>query len=91
MRFLIAGAAGFIGSHLTNELLEKGHEILAVDNFYTGQRTNLNNHFHNPRFELLRHDITFPLFVTAKFYYDDKCELWLCKNICCYWYNAEDF
>ena len=73
MRVLIAGAAGFIGSHLTNELLSKGHEVLAVDNFYTGQRRNLINHFGNPKFELIRHDITFPLFVEVDGIFNLAC------------------
>ena len=63
MRILVAGAAGFIGSHLTSTLLQRGNEVLAVDNFLTGSRENLTEHFENPGFELLRHDVTFPLFV----------------------------
>ncbi len=73
MRVLIAGAAGFIGSHLTNELLSNGHEVLAVDNFYTGQRNNLINHFGNPKFELIRYDITFPLFVEVDGIFNLAC------------------
>jgi UDP-glucuronate decarboxylase len=73
LRVLIAGAAGFIGSHLTTELLSNGHEVLAVDNFYTGQRTNLINHFGNPKFELIRQDITFPLFVEVDGIFNLAC------------------
>lgn len=63
MRILVVGAGGFLGSHLCDRLLEIGHEVLAVDNFYTGYRGNLSHLLGNPKFELMRHDITFPLFV----------------------------
>lgn len=63
MRILVTGAAGFIGTHLTKLLLEKSHYVIAVDNFITGNKENLSEHVANSRFELIRHDITFPLFV----------------------------
>jgi UDP-glucuronate decarboxylase len=63
MRILVSGGAGFLGSHLCEELLNSGHEVLAVDNFYTGKRRNVEHLLNNSRFELLRHDVTFPLFV----------------------------
>jgi UDP-glucuronate decarboxylase len=63
MRVLVAGGAGFLGSHLSEYLLSNGHEVIAVDNFYTGQRENIKHLFDNKNFELLRHDVTFPLFV----------------------------
>jgi UDP-glucuronate decarboxylase len=63
MRILVAGGAGFLGSHLSEELLSRGHDVLAVDNFYTGARANVDHLLSNPRFELLRHDVTFPLYV----------------------------
>jgi UDP-glucuronate decarboxylase len=63
MRILISGGAGFLGSHLTKKLLELDHEVLVVDNFYTGNRQNVSEFFANPKFELLRHDVTSPLFV----------------------------
>ena len=63
MRVLVTGAAGFIGSHLCDRLIDEGHEVLAVDNFYTGSRRNVEKLLANPMFELLRHDITFPLYV----------------------------
>lgn len=63
MRVLVAGGAGFLGSHLSEYLLHAGHEVIAVDNFYTGQRENIKHLLDNKNFELLRHDITLPLFV----------------------------
>lgn len=63
MRVLVAGGAGFLGSHLSEYLLTNGHEVIAVDNFYTGQRENIKHLLDNKNFELLRHDVTFPLFV----------------------------
>jgi UDP-glucuronate decarboxylase len=63
VRILVAGGAGFIGSHLCDALLLGGHEILAVDNFYTGRRENISDLLGHKNFELLRHDVTFPLFV----------------------------
>lgn len=63
MRVLVAGGAGFLGSHLSEYLLNNGHEVIAVDNFYTGERENIKHLLDNKNFELLRHDVTFPLFV----------------------------
>ena len=63
MRVLVAGGAGFLGSHLSEYLLSNGHEVIAVDNFFTGQRENVKHLLDNQRFELIRHDVTFPLFV----------------------------
>ena len=62
-KVLVTGAAGFVGSHLVESLLSDGHEVLAVDNFSTGSRKNLQPFFQNPNFEFLRHDVTSPLFV----------------------------
>lgn len=59
----MAGGAGFLGSHLSERLLAGGHEVLVVDNFYTGQRENVAHLLDNKKFELIRHDVTFPLFV----------------------------
>lgn len=63
MRILVTGAAGFLGSHLVDRLLIEDHEVLAVDNFFTGSRANLAHLADNKNLEILRHDITFPLYV----------------------------
>ncbi len=60
---LVTGGAGFIGSHLVEKLLEHGNEVLCVDNFFTGSKKNIEHLLDNPRFELIRHDIVFPLYV----------------------------
>jgi UDP-glucuronate decarboxylase len=62
-RILVAGGAGFLGSHLCERLLAEGNEILCVDNFYTGRRENISHLLDNRNFEIIRHDITFPLYV----------------------------
>ncbi|MEE2878576.1 MAG: GDP-mannose 4,6-dehydratase, partial [Pseudomonadota bacterium] len=61
-RILVTGGAGFIGSFLCERLLDQGAEVLCVDNFFTGTRSNVAHLMSNPRFELMRHDVTFPLF-----------------------------
>jgi len=63
MRILVTGAAGFLGSHFAEKYLNEGHEILAVDNFFTGKRLNIQHLIDNPNFEILRHDVTQPLIV----------------------------
>ena len=72
-RVLVTGGAGFIGSHLCERLLEKGYDVLCVDNFYTGSKGNIVHLFGHPYFELLRHDITFPLFVEVDEIYNLAC------------------
>jgi UDP-glucuronate decarboxylase len=62
-RILVAGGAGFLGSHLCERLLSEGNEVLCVDNFYTGRRENVRHLLDNKNFEIIRHDITFPLYV----------------------------
>jgi UDP-glucuronate decarboxylase len=72
-RVLVTGGAGFIGSHLCERLLAEGNEVLCVDNFFTGTRTNVAKLLENPRFELMRHDVTFPLYVEADQIYNLAC------------------
>lgn len=72
-RILVTGGAGFIGSHLCERLLDAGHDVLCVDNFYTGTRDNVAHLLLNPHFELLRHDITFPLHVEVDEIYNLAC------------------
>jgi len=72
-RYLVTGGAGFLGSHLSERLLAEGHEVLCVDNFYTGNKRNVLSLLANPRFELLRHDVTFPLFVEVDAIFNLAC------------------
>jgi UDP-glucuronate decarboxylase len=72
-RILVTGGAGFIGSHLCEALLEAGHDVLCVDNFYTGRKRNIVHLLHSPYFELLRHDITFPLYVEVDSIFNLAC------------------
>ena len=72
-RILVTGGAGFIGSHLCARLLELGNEVLCVDNYFTGQRSNVAVLLDNSRFELMRHDVTFPLYVEVDEIYNLAC------------------
>jgi UDP-glucuronate decarboxylase len=72
-RILVTGGAGFIGSHLCERLLGLGHEVLCVDNFFTGSRRNIAHLASNPFFEVLRHDICFPLYVEVDEIYNLAC------------------
>ena len=72
-RILVTGGAGFLGSYLCERLLNKGHEVLCVDNFYTGRRANIAHLLNNPYFEVVRHDICFPLYVEIDEIYNLAC------------------
>jgi UDP-glucuronate decarboxylase len=72
-RILVTGGAGFLGSHLIDRLLSAGHEVLCVDNFFTGTKRNIDHLHKNPYFELMRHDVTFPLFVEVDQIYNLAC------------------
>ena len=72
-RILVTGGGGFLGSHLCDRILERGHEVLCVDNFFTGQRRNIHHLLDNRNFELLRHDVTHPLFVEVDEIYNLAC------------------
>ena len=72
-RILVTGGAGFVGSHLMDRLLEQGHEVLCVDNLFTGTKRNIDHLHTNPRFEFLRHDVCFPLYVEVDEIYNLAC------------------
>ncbi|MCA3389996.1 MAG: SDR family oxidoreductase [Roseomonas sp.] len=72
-RILVTGGAGFVGSHLCDALLAAGHEVLCADNFFTGNKANIESLLDHPYFELLRHDVTFPLYVEVDEIYNLAC------------------
>ena len=72
-RVLVTGGAGFLGSHLCERLLADGHDVLAVDNYFTGRRDNILHVLDAPRFEIIRHDVTFPLYVEVDEIYNLAC------------------
>jgi UDP-glucuronate decarboxylase len=72
-KILVTGGAGFLGSHLCEKLLEEGNDVLCVDNFYTGSKQNIAHLMSNPYFELMRHDVTFPLYVEVDEIYNLAC------------------
>lgn len=72
-RVLVTGGAGFLGSHLCEHLLGAGHEVVCVDNFVTGRKENIEHLFDNKKFELLRHDVTFPLYIETDEIYNLAC------------------
>lgn len=73
LKILVTGGAGFVGSHLCRRLLSEGHDVLCVDNLYTGSKENILDLFENPKFEFLRHDVTFPLYVEVDRIYNLAC------------------
>lgn len=72
-RILVTGGAGFLGSFLCERLLAHGHEVICVDNFFTGSRWNVAHLHSNPAFEIIRHDVTFPLYVEVDEIYNLAC------------------
>jgi UDP-glucuronate decarboxylase len=72
-RILVTGGAGFLGSHLCEALLKRGNDVLCVDNFYTGRKANVASLIGNPNFEIVRHDVTFPLYVEVDEIYNLAC------------------
>jgi UDP-glucuronate decarboxylase len=72
-RIMVTGGAGFLGSHLCERLIADGHDVLCIDNFFTGSKENVAHLIANPRFELMRHDVTFPLYVEVDEIYNLAC------------------
>lgn len=73
MRILVTGGAGFIGTHLCHRLVKEDHEVICIDNFFTGQKTNISDLLNNPKFELIRHDITQPILLEVDQIYNLAC------------------
>lgn len=73
MRILVTGGAGFIGTHLCHRLIREGHEVICIDNFFTGQKSNIADLLNNPKFELIRHDITQPILLEVDQIYNLAC------------------
>lgn len=72
-KVLVTGGAGFLGSHLCERLLDADHDVLCVDNYFTGSKRNIEHLLQNPRFEVMRHDVTFPLYVEVEQIYNLAC------------------
>ncbi len=72
-RIAVTGGAGFLGSHLCEKLLDKGHEVLCIDNYFTGTKQNILHLLENPLFEVIRHDVTFPLYLEVNEIYNLAC------------------
>ena len=73
MKILVTGGAGFLGSHLCRALLDKSHEVICLDNFYTGSKTNIEELLLHPKFELIRHDVTFPTYLEVDGIFNLAC------------------
>lgn len=73
MRILVTGGSGFLGSHLCEKLLELEHEVICVDNFFTGHKSNIAHLLQNPKFELIRHDVTMPLYIEVDGIFNLAC------------------
>lgn len=73
MRILVTGGAGFVGSHLVDRLMARGDSVIVIDNFFTGRKENLLQHFGNPRFELIRHDVVEPILLEVDQIYHLAC------------------
>jgi UDP-glucuronate decarboxylase len=73
MRILVTGGAGFLGSHLCETLLDQGHEVIALDNLFTGQKKNIHHLLQNPNFEFMRHDVTIPLYIEVDGIFNLAC------------------
>ena len=72
-KILVTGGAGFLGSHLCDRLINEGHEVLCLDNFFTGSKNNITHLLGNPNFELIRHDVTFPIYLEVDQIYNLAC------------------
>ncbi|MCG8451058.1 MAG: GDP-mannose 4,6-dehydratase, partial [Pirellulales bacterium] len=72
-RILVTGGAGFLGSHLCERMVEEGHDVICLDNFFTSQKTNVEHLLSEPNFELIRHDITQPVFLEVDEVYNLAC------------------
>jgi UDP-glucuronate decarboxylase len=73
MRILVTGGAGFLGSHLSEALLSEGHEVIALDNLFTGQKSNVYHLISNPNFEFMRHDVTIPVYLEVDGIFNLAC------------------
>ena len=72
-RILVTGGAGFLGSHLIDRLIARGDEVVCVDNYFTGSKKNITHLLNHPNFELIRHDVTFPLYIEVDQIYNLAC------------------
>ena len=73
LKVLVTGGAGFLGSHLIDRLIARGHDVVCVDNYFTGSKRNVEHLLGHPRFELIRHDVTFPLYIEVDHIYNLAC------------------